>query len=167
MTWLDFFGLALLVFSFSVLLLHLLGSTVLPLLSLAPFIESRYVIPLMVREGYSPLRAYLLCTFLNMLAIPAVHGFMNLIFPSLSGRVPLLRKLVSYAEKKASERKWTIPLLTLFVSIPLPMTGAYTATLIAYLLRLDWKKSSLAIIVGILVAGLITLSIEVGLSKLL
>ena len=56
--------------------------------------------------------------------------------------------------------------LFLFVAIPLPGTGAWTGTLAASILKLDFKKTSLSIIAGVLVAGLIMLSVSLGLFKL-
>jgi uncharacterized membrane protein len=159
-------GLALLMVGCCFLLLYWTGRyEFIPLLSLAPFIESRYAIPLSVKAGFSPLFAYFLCVSLNLLVIPAVYGFMNLFFPPLSRKISILRDIVSYAEEKAKGKEWTFPFLVLFVAVPLPLTGAYTATLIAYLLHLDWKKASLAISLGVLLAGFITLAIEVGISQ--
>ena len=45
--------------------------------------------------------------------------------------------------------------LLLFVGIPLPGTGAWTGTLAASLLDMDFKKSSLACVGGVLLAGVI------------
>ncbi len=45
--------------------------------------------------------------------------------------------------------------LLLFVGIPLPGTGAWTGTLAASILDLDFKKSTLAVVLGVLLAGLI------------
>jgi uncharacterized membrane protein len=45
--------------------------------------------------------------------------------------------------------------LLLFVGIPLPGTGAWTGTLAASFLDLEWKKSVLAVMGGVLLAGLI------------
>ena len=47
--------------------------------------------------------------------------------------------------------------LFLFVGIPLPGTGAWTGTLAASLLDLDGKKTSLAVMGGVLLAGVIML----------
>lgn len=47
--------------------------------------------------------------------------------------------------------------LFLFVGIPLPGTGAWTGTLAASLLDLDGKKTSLAVMGGVLLAGMIML----------
>ena len=45
--------------------------------------------------------------------------------------------------------------LFLFVGIPLPGTGAWTGTLAASLLNMDFKKSILAITAGVVLAGII------------
>lgn len=45
--------------------------------------------------------------------------------------------------------------LFLFVGIPLPGTGAWTGTLAASILDMDFKKSILAVIGGVLLAGVI------------
>ena len=45
--------------------------------------------------------------------------------------------------------------LFLFVGIPLPGTGAWTGTLAASILDMDFKKSVIAIICGVLLAGTI------------
>ena len=55
--------------------------------------------------------------------------------------------------------------LFLFVAIPIPGTGAWTGTLAASILNLDFKKTIIAIIAGILVAGLIMLLISLGLFR--
>ena len=57
--------------------------------------------------------------------------------------------------------------LFLFVAIPIPGTGAWTGTLAASILNLDFKKTMFAIISGILVAGLIMLAVSLGLLKVL
>ncbi|MBR0415717.1 small multi-drug export protein, partial [Candidatus Saccharibacteria bacterium] len=57
--------------------------------------------------------------------------------------------------------------LFLFVAIPLPGTGAWTGTLAASILNLDFKKTMIAIIAGVLVAGLIMLAVSLGFFKVL
>lgn len=53
--------------------------------------------------------------------------------------------------------------LFLFVAVPIPGTGAWTGTLAASILNLDFKKIMIAIISGVLVAGLIMLAVSLGL----
>jgi uncharacterized membrane protein len=47
--------------------------------------------------------------------------------------------------------------LTLFVAIPLPFTGAYTGTILSWLLGMDWRRSFLAVAIGVVIAGIIVL----------
>jgi len=53
--------------------------------------------------------------------------------------------------------------LMLFVAIPLPVTGAWTGTLIAWVLDLDRLKSFIAIALGVVLAGLVILLLSFGL----
>lgn len=59
--------------------------------------------------------------------------------------------------KKLTEKagQSTYIALLLFVGIPLPGTGAWTGTLAASLLDLDFKKSSVSVMCGVLLAGVI------------
>ena len=50
--------------------------------------------------------------------------------------------------------------LMLFVGIPLPGTGAWTGTLAASMLDMDWKKTSVAVMLGVLMAGIIMLVVS-------
>ena len=52
--------------------------------------------------------------------------------------------------------------LFLFVGIPLPGTGAWTGTLAASMLKLDFKKTVLAVMAGVVLAGLIMLLLSMG-----
>ena len=52
--------------------------------------------------------------------------------------------------------------LLLFVGIPVPGTGAWTGTLAASLLNMDFKKSVLYILLGVLLAGAIMLLASLG-----
>ena len=45
--------------------------------------------------------------------------------------------------------------LLLFVGVPLPGTGAWTGTLAASFLELDWKKSVIMVMIGVVMAGVI------------
>ena len=52
--------------------------------------------------------------------------------------------------------------LLLFVGIPLPGTGAWTGTLAASILDLDFKKSIVAVVLGVLLAGIIMTLVSQG-----
>ena len=67
----------------------------------------------------------------------------------------LFEKTVARARNKVSEKvnKYGLLGLMLFVAIPLPITGAWTGTVGAWVLGLDRKKSILFILLGILISG--------------
>ena len=57
--------------------------------------------------------------------------------------------------------------LFIFVAIPLPGTGAWTGTLAASFLDLDFKKTVIAVMVGVLTAGLIMMALSFGVFDLI
>ena len=57
--------------------------------------------------------------------------------------------------------------LFLFVGIPIPGTGAWTGTLAASMLKLDFKKTVLAVMAGVVFAGLIMMALSFGLFEVI
>ena len=95
----------------------------------------------------------------NILPMPFILLFIKHIFKWMK-KVNLFRGLIEKLEKRAMSKsdkiqKYEFVGLMLFVGIPLPGTGAWTGALIASLLGIDIKKSSLAILCGILIATVI------------
>ncbi|MBO4409742.1 MAG: small multi-drug export protein [Spirochaetales bacterium] len=70
-------------------------------------------------------------------------------------------KTVERARNKVGDkvRKYGLLGLMLFVAIPLPITGAWTGTIGAWILGLDRKKSILFILLGVLIAGIIVTTV--------
>jgi len=136
----------------------------LPLLvSSSPFIELRGGIPLALALGISPWEAFLMCTLANILPVPLILFLLKKLRNFIS-RLWIIGDLFLKIEKRVEKRKKVVEKygylgLTVFVSIPLPGSGAWTGSLLAFLLDLEFKKSFIAIVCGVLVAGvLITLS---------
>jgi len=73
----------------------------------------------------------------------------------------LFEKTVARARSKVGEKvsKYGLLGLMLFVAIPLPITGAWTGTLGAWVLGLDRKKSILFVLLGVLIAGIIVTTV--------
>ena len=104
-------------------------------------------------------RAIPICLVGNLIPIPFILLLFRPIFAWLR-KTRLFRPLVEKLEKKAMSKSDRISRyefwgLVLFVGIPLPGTGAWTGALIASLLGIDIKKSSLAILCGIAMATVI------------
>ena len=104
-------------------------------------------------------RAIPICIIGNLIQIPFILLLIRPIFAWLR-RTKLFRPLVEKLEAKAMSKSGQIEKyefwgLVLFVGIPLPGTGAWTGSLIASLLGIDWKKAFLAVVIGVCMATVI------------
>ena len=138
------------------------------LLSLLPISELRGGIPFALASGINPLLSYLLCSFANLLVIPIFFFFLDYInkyFMKLRPYRILFEKKLNHSKRKIEKKigtKWQYFALMFFVAIPLPVTGAYTGTLLAWFFRLDRRKSYLSLFLGVFIAGLITLFVSLA-----
>lgn len=128
------------------------------LLTLAPIFELRGGLPYAIAKGIPFPAAFLVCVLLNALVGPLVFLFLRTIHRGLS-HIEWYEKLVGRVLDRARRKveikvgKYGYLGLVLFVSIPLPITGAYTGALGAWVMGLDPKRSYLAIAVGVVVAA--------------
>lgn len=139
------------------------------LLSLLPILELRGGLIAASLLDLPPLYAFLVCLFANILIIPFVLFLMEAILNLLS-KIKFLKKIIDWWKNKALSKKDTIEKygyfgIFLFVAIPLPGSGAWTGCLIAILLGLDKKKSFIAALLGVLLAGLIMMIFSYGILK--
>jgi len=132
-------------------------------ISMIPLIELRGAIPVSQALKLPLLQSYIICIIGNMLPVPFIYLFAR-------------RILVWGADKKIIGKFFTFCLekgekggnklqekaghglfiaLMLFVGIPLPGTGAWTGTLAASLLDMDFRQTVLAVTAGVLIAGII------------
>lgn len=132
-------------------------------ISMVPLIELRGAIPVGVTSGLPLWSTYIVAIIGNMLPVPFIFFFARKVLewgsdkPVIGGFFRFcLEKGHKGGEKLKSTagRGLTVALL-LFVGIPLPGTGAWTGTLAASLLDMDFKSSVLACMGGVLLAGCI------------
>lgn len=108
-----------------------------------------------------------LCIIGNIIPIPFILLFIKQIFKWMK-KIKIFRGLVEKLESKAmgksdNIKKYEFWGLVLFVGIPLPGTGAWTGSLIAALLDVDFKKAVLAELLGIAIATVIMSIFSYGL----
>ena len=133
------------------------------LISMVPLIELRGAIPYAVLFDLPLVPSYLIAVVGNMLPVPVIFFFARKVLlwgmdkPVIGGFFTwCVRKGERGGEKlKATAGRGLYWALLLFVGIPLPGTGAWTGTLAASFLNMDFKKSVLAVMGGIILAGLI------------
>ena len=133
-------------------------------LGIIPVSELRGAIPYAYFNGVPMWLSFVLGVFSNAL-VPFLGFLFFYTFHRIFDRWPfyhrLFEKTVERARKKVGDkvRKYGLLGLMLFVAIPLPITGAWTGTLGAWVLGLDKKKSILYILLGILFAGMIVTTV--------
>lgn len=150
------------------------------LISMVPLIELRGAIPVAVGLdlGLPEWLVLIVAIIGNIVPAPFIYFFARKILKwgSKQNWSPLqkfsnfcLKKGEKGGEKllKKAGNYGTYLALFLFVAVPLPGTGAWTGTLAASILKLDFKKTMIAIIAGILTAGLIMLAVSLGLFKVI
>jgi len=130
------------------------------LLSLAPISELRGGIPVAVANDISLPIAYVICVLANILVIPIFYIFLSTLhkqFYRISLYQKIFDKYVNRTIKRAEQKvgKYGYWGVMLFVAIPLPVTGAYSGTLAAWLLKLDMKKAAWYLMLGVVIAGII------------
>lgn len=131
--------------------------------SMVPLIELRGAIPYAVAFGLPLAPSYLIAILGNMLPVPIIYLFARKVL--IWGKdKPVIGKFFTFClekgekgGKKLQEKagRGLFLALLLFVGIPLPGTGAWTGTLAASLLDMDFKSSVLAVMLGVILAGII------------
>ncbi len=111
-------------------------------------------------------QSFLICFIGNILPIPFILWLINPLFRKMK-KLKFFGKIVTWCENKANSKKDKIENLKylglfLFVGIPVPGTGAWMGCLIAALLDLDKKKSLIAAVLGVVLAGVIMLIFSYG-----
>ena len=130
------------------------------LIAMIPIFELRGAIPIGILEyKLSPWEVFPIAIAGNMIPIFLILLFFDFV-TKIFFRVPILKKLLEaifHRTRKKGEliEKYEEIGLMLFVAIPLPVTGAWTGSLAAYLFGLQFWKSILFIFFGVLIAGIV------------
>ncbi len=133
------------------------------LVSMVPIVELRGAIPIGVSAGVPWKAAVAISMVGNMIPVPFIFFFARKVLEWGKDK-PYIGKFFTWCLEKghhggeklqAKAGKGMFWALLLFVGIPLPGTGAWTGTLAASLLDLDFKKSVLAVTCGVILAAVI------------
>ena len=133
------------------------------LISMVPLIELRGAVPFGVGMQLDLFWVYVLAIIGNMLPVPFIFFFARKVLVWGSDKKfigKFFRFCLEKGEKggkklQAKAGKGLFFALLLFVGIPLPGTGAWTGTLAASMLDMDFKSSVIAVMLGVLLAGII------------
>lgn len=148
------------------------------LISMIPLVELRGAVPIAIGMdfGLEEWQVLIIAIIGNLIPIPFIYFFARKFLEwGAKKKWKPLKQFCNFCLKKGEKggqkllkkagNYGTYFALFLFVAIPLPGTGAWTGTLAASILNLDFKKTILAIMAGVLVAGVIMLLVSLGLFK--
>lgn len=135
------------------------------LTSMLPIVELRGALPLAINLFHIAWpKAFLLSFLGNLIPVPFILWLLEPVVKILSKIKPFQKFfewLFARTRRRGSkviEKYEEIGLLA-FVAIPLPLTGAWTGALVAFLFGLEFKKSLLVIALGVFIAGVIVTSL--------
>lgn len=133
-----------------------------------PISEVRGAIPLAIGVyGFSPLKAYLLSVLGNLLPIIPLLLFLGPVSDFLR-RFSIGDRFFSWLFARTRSKyikdheNFGLTALAVFVAIPLPMTGAWTGCVIAFLLGFRFWPAFAAIAAGVLIAGVVVTTAVMG-----
>ena len=143
--------------------------------SMVPLIELRVAIPIAVGLGLPKLISFIIAIIGNMLPVPIIYLFARKVLEWGKDKkytAKFFNWCLVKGEKGGKKLEATAGnglywALFIFVGIPLPGTGAWTGTLAASILDLDFKKTVIAVMGGVLLAGLIMMAISFGLFEVI
>nr|WP_330364390.1 small multi-drug export protein [Butyrivibrio sp. XPD2002] len=138
------------------------------ILSMVPMVELRGAVPAAhgfahTATGFNLLLGYIIIAIGNMIPMPFIFFFARRILEWGKDK-PVIGRFFSFCLNKGEKGgmklqekagKGVYWALLLFVGIPVPGTGAWTGTLAASILDMDFKKSVIAVVCGIALAGTI------------
>lgn len=133
------------------------------IISMIPLIELRGAVPYAIAMGLPVLPSYIIAIVGNMIPVPIIFFFARKVLEWGKDK-PIIGKFFSFCldkgHKGGEKLKKTAGgglywALFLFVGIPLPGTGAWTGTLAASILDMDFKKSCISTMCGVVLAGII------------
>lgn len=146
------------------------------LISMVPIVELRGAIPIGVGAYNLPvLTTFIICIIGNMIPVPFIFLFARKVL-EWGQEKPYIGPLFKWFIKKGHKGGQKLQSKTgrglyyalfLFVGIPIPGTGAWTGTLAASILDLDFKKTVFSVLGGVLLAGIIMAVSSYGLFEII
>lgn len=138
-----------------------------------PILELRGAIPIGIVEYEIPFQiVFLIAIFGNILPIFFIAWFMEkfirIRYENGLKLPKLLHSKLLNTEKKAKNNIEKVGELALipFVAIPLPLTGAWTAILVAFIFKIPYKRAIPLIFIGLIISGIIVTLSTLGLIKI-
>jgi uncharacterized membrane protein len=135
---------------------------------MVPLVEMRVAIPVSQVMQLPIIPSFIVCIIGNMIPVPIIYLFARKVLIWGADK-PIIGKFFTWCLEKgekggkklqAKAGRGLFVALTLFVGIPVPGTGAWTGTLAASILDMDFKSTVAAAMLGVLLAGVIMMVVS-------
>lgn len=136
--------------------------------SMIPIIELRGAIPMGAIFGMPWWQSYLLSVIGNMIPVPFILLLIKAVIGWMSrSKIQFFNKIANFLLKRVEKRraqieKYSFWGVCLFVAVPLPVTGAWTGSLVAAMIDMKFWKAFLSCLFGVMIAGVIMTLISYG-----
>lgn len=137
------------------------------LVAAMPISELRGAIPVAMMYGFDPLTAYILSVIGNLIPVVPLLLWLEAVSNRLR-RYKSWDKFFDWLFKRTHRRhseyfeKYGTIALSLFVAIPLPVTGAWTGCAAAFVFGIKFRHAFPAVLLGVLTAGVIVTFTSLG-----
>lgn len=131
-----------------------------------PIVELRGAIPLAISMGIPPFKAFIISVTGNAVPVIPLLLFLEPVRGFLIRHFSFLESFFNWLDRRTAKKGEKIDRygalgLILFTAIPLPVTGAWTASMAAIMFKVKFRYAFPAILAGIILAGIIVLLLTV------
>ncbi|MFC1951188.1 COG2426 family protein [Chloroflexota bacterium] len=134
------------------------------LITLVPWIELRLSIPIgIIDKNLDPIIVFVTAVVVNILLFFPIYFGLKFAYKYLA-RWKFFERTTTRIREKGEPyvKKYGVIGLGVFIGIPLPGSGVYSGTLLAWLVGMGWKKAFVASIIGVFIAGSIILGLAMA-----
>ena len=140
--------------------------------SMIPIIELRGAIPMGAVFAMPFWQSYILSVIGNMVPVPFILLLIKKVIQWMSkSKVKFFNKIANYLLNKVEKKRERIEKyafwgVCLFVAIPLPVTGAWTGSLVAAMIDMKFWKALLSCLFGVMISGIVMTIISYGFASI-
>ena len=140
--------------------------------SMIPIIELRGAVPMGAVFGMPWWQTYILSVLGNMVPVPFILLLIKKMIQWMSvSKVKFFNKIANFLLRKVEKRragieKYSFWGVCLFVAVPLPVTGAWTGSLVAAMIDMKFWKAFLSCLFGVMISGVIMTVISYGVAAI-
>ena len=140
--------------------------------SMIPIIELRGAVPMGAAFGMPFWQTYIISVIGNMVPVPFMLLFIKKLIQWMShSKHKIFYKFAGFLNRRVEKNrakieKYSFFGVCLFVAVPLPVTGAWTGSLIAAMIDMKFWKAFLSTLLGVMISGVIMTIISYGIAAI-